>query len=180
MDTDPLFNSVMTDLTGRARLESEDPRWGQLFRNGQLLLSIKGDETPWVSFCSRLMENNPQTGNLSQLMEQTTGQLRTLLSRKTRPSKQSLEACCVSLHLTSLIVNLFASRISPAEIRRQLFMSPDWPSSMNPLSSSSSTPKKPPHPQQQQQQQQHYYPGDLVVEALLNELIAVIQAHHLL
>jgi hypothetical protein len=99
-----MFENVMTDVTGKIRLESGDPRWIQLFSSSNIPFMVNNSNT--ISrFGSRLVENNPITGNFVQLLEQTSARLHLVTSKKSAPSSQSIEQCCVSLYLTSLIVH---------------------------------------------------------------------------
>lgn len=99
-----LFDNVMTDVSGKVRLESEDPRWIQLFstKNIANLVDAAADIS-WYG--NRLIEHNPVTGNLIQLLEQTVTRLNQVTSRKTVPANQFLEQCCISLHLSSLVMH---------------------------------------------------------------------------
>jgi hypothetical protein len=51
---DDFFQSAMHDFTGRARLESEDPRWSHLLRACASLRSLCGDEKELNAFMLRL------------------------------------------------------------------------------------------------------------------------------
>eukprot|EP01041_Mallomonas_annulata_P005156 gene5156-10303_t len=88
------FNSVMLDVTGKISLESEDPRWSQLFRCKEMF-SLNGSEPDFQTFCIRLVDHNPSTGNFLNLLEQTVSRLRQINSkRKTPPSLHTVEQCC--------------------------------------------------------------------------------------
>lgn len=100
-----LFENAMTDVSGKIRLESEDPRWIQLFSSKCIPTLV--DTVDLVSYGNRLIEHNPVTGNLVQLLEQTANRLQQVLSRKSAPASQQLEQCCLSLRLSTLIMHHF-------------------------------------------------------------------------
>lgn len=81
------FYSAITDVSGKLRLDGEDPRWSQLFRS-QFILTLNGTEDRLLHFCNRLLENNIATGNLLQMIEQTTSRLKLLSSKNAKPHTQ--------------------------------------------------------------------------------------------
>ena len=113
--SDLIFNSVMHDMTGKYRLESEDPRWSQLLRS-KYALSINGHEKEWIGYCSRLAANNPSTGNLVMFLELTVSKVHQIILTRSKPSQLALEQCCVSLHLTSLIMHYFCANLQTEEV----------------------------------------------------------------
>jgi hypothetical protein len=110
----------MTDLTGKLRLEIEDPRWLQLFRS-KCILKINLEDSVFHGFCQRFLKNTRISNNFLQLFEQASSRIRYVLSRKKNDKKSSRfsannELCCVSIHLISLFMNYFASILPPSEV----------------------------------------------------------------
>jgi len=64
MNGSDIFYSALTDVSSRLRLDSEDPRWSQLFRSTSFILTLNGSEERLNHFCGRLLENNTNTGNI--------------------------------------------------------------------------------------------------------------------
>lgn len=108
-----LFDNVMTDVSGKVRLESEDPRWIQLFSSKSIPL-LTAEEVRWYS--ARLIEHNPATGNLVQLLDQTATKLQQVASRRTQPPSQLTEQCCAALFLTSLLMHHIIAHSSLPEV----------------------------------------------------------------
>jgi hypothetical protein len=117
--------SLLTDITGSNRLESEDPRWTQLFHSKQIL-NMRGDEDLLASFVNRLIENNLSTGNLIMLLGQTSSRIRQILERRGQPTSQNIEQCCISMHLLGLLFNIMFSRLSTVDVMLQLRLSSSW------------------------------------------------------
>jgi hypothetical protein len=113
--TDNSFYSVMHDLTGKQRLEGEDPRWSQLF-NCTMALTLNGNEDMWKQFCTRLAEYNLVTGNFVALLEKTARKLRQITTAKIPPSQNLYQQCCVSLHVITLITQYFCSHLGVKEV----------------------------------------------------------------
>lgn len=90
------FSALLTDLTGKIRLEGEDPRWSALFSITLPLRQLLdepynvelGKETLLSHFSQRLIVHNPITGNLLQLFEHATTRLRQLRSLIHAASRQ--------------------------------------------------------------------------------------------
>mmetsp|Transcript_34773 Transcript_34773/g.77191 ORF Transcript_34773/g.77191 Transcript_34773/m.77191 type:complete len:148 (-) Transcript_34773:53-496(-) len=106
-----LFESVTTDVSGKIRLDSEDPRWIQLLSSSNVA-AIAGDPTGIKWFCDRLIENNPVTGNYLQLLALTTMRLQQICQRKSAPSPQSVNQLCMALHLSALVLQHFVACLS--------------------------------------------------------------------
>jgi hypothetical protein len=109
-----LFDNVMTDMSGKIRLDGEDPRWIQLFslRNVSQLLTSK--EVSWYG--DRLIENNITTGNLVQLLDQTATRLQQITSRRTAPPGQLLGQCCSALFISALLLHHLAACLPTHEV----------------------------------------------------------------
>ena len=110
-----IFDNVMTDVTGKVRLESEDPRWIQLF-SGSDVGSVSANFLQMRTYCDRLIENNPTTGNLLQLLEQTGSRLKQVSSRKARASSQSIDQCCIALRLSCLLMHCLVSKLPTSQV----------------------------------------------------------------
>lgn len=115
MEESHTFLSVMHDFTGKQRLESEDPRWGTIFRSS-CVLTLRGDELFWIEYCKRLTENNILTGNLIILLQKGTNKIKQVLSRNGKPSHIAFEQTCITLHLISLIVHHYSSSLNENEV----------------------------------------------------------------
>ena len=87
MNVSEIFYSAITDVSGKLRLDGEDPRWSQLFRS-QFILTLNGSEDRLLIYFNRLLENNIVTGNLLQMIEQTTSRLKLLSSKNAKPHSQ--------------------------------------------------------------------------------------------
>ncbi len=111
-----LFNSVMTDITGTVRLESEDPRWIQLFLIKNLSSLLKENDNLAVYF-ERFMENNLESGNLVQLLEQTCSRVKQITTKKSAPNGQSIDQCCMALHLCSSLMHCLVSSLTPNQVK---------------------------------------------------------------
>lgn len=110
-----LFENVMTDVSGKIRLESEDPRWIQLFQSKNIH-AILEDETNLKWYGKRLIEQNPVTGNLIQLIEQVSSRMQQISRKKTASSVQSIDQCCVAIHLCCILLHQFVANLSTAKV----------------------------------------------------------------
>lgn len=105
-----LFENAMTDVTGKIRLESEDPRWIQLFSSKCVESVVDGFDVSWYG--NRLIEHNISTGNLVQMIGQTSSRLQQVSARKVVPPIQLVEQCCFALHLSSLMLHFIITTLS--------------------------------------------------------------------
>jgi hypothetical protein len=71
------YETLLLDITGKRRIESEDPRWTMLFRCRPFDRDHPGDI---LALGTRLQVNNPGTGNLLQLLDQASARVRQSLS----------------------------------------------------------------------------------------------------
>ena len=110
-----LFESSLTDITGKIRLESEDPRWMQLFSSKSITPIVDGFNV--TSYGNRLIEHNLSTGNLVQLLRQTSSRVQQVLGRKTAPPSQVIEQCCTALHLSTIMLHFVIITLSPQAVR---------------------------------------------------------------
>lgn len=101
MSDSKIFFSAMLDVSGGLRLDSEDPRWSQLFRSTRFIMTLNGSEEQFINFCSRLLENNSNTGNLLQLIEQTTSRLKLLSSKSAKPHSQRYKELSFFINIKS-------------------------------------------------------------------------------
>jgi hypothetical protein len=122
---DGLFENVTTDVSGKIRLDSEDPRWIQLLSSSNVA-AIAGDASGIKWFCDRLIENNPSTGNYLTLLALTTTRLQQMCQRSA-PSPQSVNQVCVALHLSALVLQHLVACLSSHALRVQLFLPVAWP-----------------------------------------------------
>ena len=109
-----VFDNVMTDVSGKIRLDSEDPRWIQLFCSQTGAHLARNTDVSW--FGNRLIENNTTTGNMIQLVQQTVTRLQQISSRRTAPTAQLIEHCCTALYLTTLLMNHMIVSLPPDEV----------------------------------------------------------------
>jgi hypothetical protein len=107
------FQYVTSDLIGKLKLETENPCWLNLFRSRNLFY-LKGDEGFFCDFCNKLRDNIG-TGNLMQLLEQTSSRVHQVIRRKSN-NLQSVEQGCIALHFISLIINRFCSQIASKDV----------------------------------------------------------------
>jgi hypothetical protein len=115
-----LFDNVMTDVSGKVRLESEDPRWIQLFST-KTISQLSAEEVGW--YAVRLIEHNPATGNLIQMLDQTSSKLQQVTSRRTSPPSQLTEQCCSALFLTTLLLHHIIAHSSLSEVSTRRLVS---------------------------------------------------------
>ena len=125
-----LFEKALSDICGKVRVGGDDRRWSDLF-SSNLLRYIVRDSTNSSSSSSsanlttetlvhhieRLINHNPTTGNYVQLLDQAMARLREISRKKTEPSMDSIETCCVSLYLCCIITHHFIARLEVAEVR---------------------------------------------------------------
>ncbi len=109
-----LFESSLTDVSGKIRLESEDPRWMQLFSSKSIDSIVEGFNVSWYG--NRLVEHNLSTGNLVQLLRQTSSRIQQVLSRKSPPPGQVVEQCCTALHLSTILIHFLITTLSPQAV----------------------------------------------------------------
>ncbi len=63
------MDSMLCDLSGKQLIEGEDPRWINFFDCREILqLNGKEDLFRGSNFLEMLVQNNPITGNLLELM----------------------------------------------------------------------------------------------------------------
>lgn len=109
-----LFENAMTDVTGKIRLESEDPRWIQLFSSKSRDRIVEGFDLAW--FGNRLIDHNLSTGNLNQLIVQTRIRLHQVLIRNASPPCQLVDQCCTALHVSTLILHFIVTTLAPHSV----------------------------------------------------------------
>lgn len=106
---------ALCDISGKTRIETEDSRWVQF--TDLEILTLRGDETWWEEICEGFITNN--TGNLLVFFEKTKHQLRQVLVQRGKrlPSPRiDVEKCCISLHLSTLLMHHFARTLSDDEV----------------------------------------------------------------
>jgi hypothetical protein len=127
-----LFEKALSDICGKVRVGGDDRRWSDLF-SSNLQRYIVRDSTnsssrtnltteTLVHHFERLINHNPTTGNYVQLLDQAMARLREISRKKTEPSMDSIEKCCVSLYLCCIITHHFIARLEVAEVRDQSFI----------------------------------------------------------
>lgn len=127
-----LFEKALSDICGKVRVGGDDRRWSDLF-SSNLQRYIVRDSTnsssstnltteTLVHHFERLINHNPTTGNYVQLLDQAMARLREISRKKTEPSMDSIEKCCVSLYLCCIITHHFIARLEVAEVRVQSFI----------------------------------------------------------
>ena len=108
------FQTVTADLTGKLKLETADPCWLNLFKS-RIFLKLKGDEDFFCEFCNKLRDNTAASGNLIQLLEQTSSRVHQIIRRKSN-NTQNIEQACIGLHLIGLIINRFSSQTASVDV----------------------------------------------------------------
>lgn len=110
------FHQLMQDLSGRARMESEDPKWGALLSSVEFY-SDKYDASVQMShYCSRLVKNSGKSNNLLMLLEQTVSRLGQIIKYKHGPSKSVAFQCCASLHLSNIVFCYLFSHLEKEQV----------------------------------------------------------------
>jgi hypothetical protein len=107
-------------MSGKIRLDGEDPRWIQLFslRNVSKLFTTK--EVAWYG--NRLIENNIMTGNVVQLLDQTATRLQQITTRRTAPPGHLLDQCCSALFISALLLHHLAASLPATEVSFLLYV----------------------------------------------------------
>jgi hypothetical protein len=172
MKENDVFHSVMTDFTSKIRLERDDPRWTFLYTCKNFIFTLKGKETHFIHFCNRLIENNIHSCNLSTLIEQITSRLRLILSKKIKQNQQYYDSCCASLHLLSLFINFFTSKVNSNDLRKIFGLSYNWPYNISDIY----VQKKSEDISQFQFQQMVNM--ELLISTFIDELLIVLQPEH--
>ena len=124
-----LFEKALSDICGKVRVGGDDRRWSDLFSsnlqpyivrdnnsNSSSSSNLTTTET-LVHHFERLINHNPTTGNYVQLLDQAMARLRDISRKKTEPPMNSIETCCVSLYLCSIITHHFIARLEVTEVR---------------------------------------------------------------
>ena len=109
-------HSALVAISGRVRLESEDPCW---VLNDLELLLVKGEEKWWEEVCLSMIKNNIYTRNMLTLIDKTKHLLRQVLIQKGKHipcSRKSVELCCISIHVLTLFVHYFVRTLSDDEV----------------------------------------------------------------
>ena len=108
------YMTALHDMSGKARLESEDPRW---LLTDLCLLAVRGDEPWWDEVCRRFITHN--TGNLLMYLDKTKHLLRQVLVQRGKhlPACAShVQQCCISLHVTTLLLHYCSRELSDDEV----------------------------------------------------------------
>ena len=79
MESSGALLSILYDVTGKVRLESEDPRWSALFRSKAYLPRIM-QGVDMSLMVTRLRSNNLATGNLLVLLDHTAARVKQTMS----------------------------------------------------------------------------------------------------
>lgn len=153
----------------KLRLQRDDPRWTFLSTCTNFIIKLKGNENHFINFCNRFIENNIHSSNLLTLIEQITSRLILILSKKNKQNKQNNDSCCASLHLLSLLINFFTSKVNSNDLRKIFDLSYNWPYNL----SSKYQQKKSDHISQYQFQQMMN--KELVISTFIDELFLVLQ-----
>lgn len=119
MEATSIFNGLMQDLSGRAHIDSEDPKWGALFLAVEFTTDdIHSKETMLSRQCGRLVSNCRTSNNLLKLLEQAASRLEHVMSLHFSPSTTIIKQCCGALHLTGHVMSYLFSHLGPEEVRR--------------------------------------------------------------
>lgn len=97
------LDNLLLDLTGRNKLTTDDPRWGELFKKIDIF-SLRN----FANYISRIGANDGTTHNVSVLLEHTffkLKQMNTSAIRNHIPSSNMIQQCCIALHISSLIIH---------------------------------------------------------------------------
>lgn len=101
-----LFVSAMTDLSARSQFEAEDPRWSHIF-NPEVLVELMEHPYSLSEFALRLIQNNPTSKNLIQLMEQVISNIRFTIKKKGPLPEHLVPQCCMATFLLSALMQYF-------------------------------------------------------------------------
>jgi len=112
---DDSFAMLLQEVSGKIRLDSEDPKWQLFFRNKNVIY-LQGIEVGWKSFFELLVMNNPHSGNLLMIFEQTTSRIQQIINKKNKPSLLLLEQCCSALHIATLVIHYLCSHLKLHEV----------------------------------------------------------------
>jgi hypothetical protein len=122
MDTSGSFLGLLCDLAGRARMDSEDPRWGALFLAASVHSTVghsaeTGAELlQTTSLLTRLVANCRISNNLHVLLEQAGSRLDHMLSLQHVPTGSLSAQCTGALHLTSTVMAHLLANHAPEEV----------------------------------------------------------------
>jgi hypothetical protein len=155
MDRNALL-SLLFDISGKSKLESEDPRWSMLFRTKayapKLISTIDMKQ-----ISHRMRSNNLSTGNFLQLMDQVTARVKQTLSVHTKPNRITIEQCCSAISILNQLFHHLIPTMTSLEIRQQLALSNDWPRDV-------------------QEHTKRHIDGDAIVRTYLETLMAAVDA----
>lgn len=115
-----LFYIALHGICGKIHIESEDHRWTHLFdsKNIQFILNFHEIELN----LDRLIENNPITNNLLQLLDQTLSRLTEISRKKGESNHEKIGQCCVGLYLCSLVIHHFSSKLPAQQVISDVFI----------------------------------------------------------
>jgi hypothetical protein len=108
-----ILNSLLADISGVSRIESEDPRWIQLFSTAHML--SLANENLADEYCDLLITNNKTTGNFVQLLEHTTSRISQMSATRLNPNGQSIDQCCMALYLSTILFHYLIASLSSKE-----------------------------------------------------------------
>ena len=117
MDSSSVISGLMQDLSGRAHMDSEDPKWGALFLAVEYYADdMQQREAVMAAHWARLITNCRKSNNLHKLLEQTANRLHHMMSLKHSPANALPKQCCGALYLSASVMSYLFSHYGPDEV----------------------------------------------------------------
>ncbi len=118
MDAAEIFDSIMTDLSGKHALMSEDPRWLTLFNPSfTSITDILLQPNLLQEYCERLAKNNAITGNLDELMNKTVEKVQRLVQYTANAGDRKLiHESCIGLSILMQMMHYLSTKASHEEV----------------------------------------------------------------
>lgn len=110
------FLAAIAEFSGKGRFETDDPRWNLLF-NPDILIEILEHPYSLSEFALRLIQNNPSTRNLLQLMEQIIANIKFAIRKKGALPDTLVPQCCTALFLATNMLHFFFMFLSTSEVQ---------------------------------------------------------------
>lgn len=115
MDAAEIFDSILTDLSGRHSLLSEDSRWLTLFTYTSLT-DLLQEPLLLQDYGSRLLKNNVTTGNFDELIVKTVERVQRLSQYNVSGDKKLVHEACIGLFIITQMLHGIATSVNHDEV----------------------------------------------------------------
>jgi hypothetical protein len=111
------FVNVMTDITGKIPLRSDDPRWIQFF-NLRVLPDLVVQPQILMEYFERWSLNNPNTKNFIHLLEHLLSRLKYASKKNIALTNSFVLECCTGMYISTVFLQYIISNHDIKEVQQ--------------------------------------------------------------